>query len=207
MRSGFVAALSLAACAHGAPIAPQTTELQPSAGVHVSLRIEQYRVEAPTFSELRAQMRRLGPVVEADGRRYPSRTWGGVNWHYGHVPRAGGCGPGPVTVDVQIIQTFPRCESCTADDALGRSYRSWLAANHDHENEHRDIITRSALAIERAIAGAATAATCDQLDASIQAITSALMQQQAAAHVELDARTHHGATTSSVLRDRRGRVD
>jgi len=195
-------------CAHTAQVAPPASatvvsEATLSPSVHVSLRVERYRIEARTVAELKAEISRIGPLTQTDGFRYAARTWGSFGWRYPRAEGPAGCETGPISIDVEIVQTFPDCQACSAIDSLARTYRSWIFATRSHEEEHRAIIMATALQLEGAIAHVGAATSCAQLDTAVGIAANEVLQAQAAAHAELDQRTDHGAKTGALLQEQK----
>ena len=193
-----LALLVVAGCAHHAAV--ETVESTPFAGVHVTARTIFYAVRGATVGELRAAMHRIGPID--DGGHRSAFTWGMFAWHFPYARGDDGCRTGPVSVEVEVTQTYPEwIGRAGAAAAVEHEWTRWLAALTEHENGHRQILVTTAQQIAAALSALPPQPTCDETSVIANRVGAELLGKMRAQHADYDQKTEHGIKTGARLRD------
>lgn len=168
-------------------------------GVHVVERTVTYKLEGDGLSEVRAAMRRIGPL---DGGRHQfGFTHVELGWSYPFERADGGCRTGPIHVEVEVTQTMPEWTATAATSgAASREWSRFMHALHVHEDGHRAIgldTARQILAQQRELG---TYPSCDALDAAANTVGDAALEAMRGRHREYDRTTRHGEDVGALLR-------
>jgi predicted secreted Zn-dependent protease len=196
----FAAALLLVGCAH-LPTPVETVESAPAPGVHLTERVVVYAVRGRDIKSLRASMKRIGPIDDADHEHQFAKTWGTFAWSYPNDKKDGACATGPVNVELEIVQTYP--EWVSRERARGASvseWNRWMTALRAHEEGHRKILVDTAAQIADKLRTIPASPTCDELDTAVNALGGQLLDGMRSAHRDFDKTTRHGANTGAHLR-------
>jgi predicted secreted Zn-dependent protease len=186
----------MAGCAHHAAV--ETVESTPAPGVHLTSRTVFYALRGTTLGELRQAMHRIGPID--DGGHRSAFTWGMFAWHFPYARGDDGCRTGPVSVEVEVTQTYPEwIDRAGAASAVEREWNRWMFALTAHENGHREILVTTAQQIARFLAALPPQSSCDEANAIANRVGGELVARMRAQHADYDQKTEHGIKTGAKL--------
>jgi predicted secreted Zn-dependent protease len=193
-----LALLFLAGCAHHAAV--ETVESTPSPGVHLTSRTIFYAVRGASVGELRQAMRRIGPID--DGGHRSAFTWGMFAWHFPYARGDDGCRTGPVSVEVEVTQTYPEwIGRAGSAAAVEHEWSRWLAALTAHEDGHRQILLSAAQQIAGFMAALPAQPTCDEANLIANRVGGELLNKMRTQQVDYDRQTEHGIKTGAKLNE------
>ena len=159
-----------------------------------------YLITGTTASELRAQMKQLGPGD--NGGHYDAYTKYYVKWRYGLEEENDQCHLANIQVTIQTSFTFPRWKNyADATPAMQSKWDQYLTNLKHHEQGHADNGMDAANEIENMLSALPAMDRCDALrqeaDSKAYGILSSYQQKD----VNYDEETHHGETQGVVLGD------
>jgi predicted secreted Zn-dependent protease len=197
----LASALLLVGCAH-LPTPVETVESAPAPGVHLTERVVTYAVRGRDIRALRQSMSRIGPIDDADHQHQFAKTWGTFAWSYPNDKKDGACATGPVSVELEVVQTYPDWVARTgARASTVAEWNRWMTALKDHEEGHRRLLVDTAKKMSRQLRALPASATCEELDTAANALGGKLLQDMRDAHRDFDKTTRHGASTGAQLRN------
>jgi predicted secreted Zn-dependent protease len=170
-----------------------------SSAPHVRETYDTYNVRGTSIPELRADLRRNG-VRMNDGNIFDALTSWDVRWEYDYDRTGNGCSADDFRTIVDVTIRYPRWIS--NDGAPAPLADAWDAYLHSlilHEQGHRDIAVAAADGLSRAVAALRPAATCADLDRSVEALGRSSMKQLSLDQRAYDSETGHGALQGAVL--------
>jgi predicted secreted Zn-dependent protease len=202
-----VAALMAAAHAPAVSRSAELASLDPAAvkRVHplpeplVRETYDTYDVQGASLPELRAGLRQSG-IRMKDGSTYDALTSWAVRWEYDYESSSAGCTVDDFRVYVDVTIRYPRWVSDDEAPApLADAWDSYLHSLIRHEQGHRDLAVAAADAMTRSISKLPPAATCSELDRSVDALGRSFMKRLSLEQLAYDADTDHGAAQGAVL--------
>ncbi len=155
--------------------------------------VSRYSIHGATAAELRADLDAKGPT-DRSGRHDAMTSWY-VRWSYPTSRGRDGCSTGPVRVDVTITYTMPEWTPPPgADPALVGRWRRYEASLERHEEGHASHGIAAGREVLEELQRVAPRASCDRLDADVNAAGHRILDIYRARDVAYDDRTRHGAT-------------
>lgn len=155
-----------------------------------------YEVEGKSRAALAAALQAHGPDLH--GRRFFGMTEWEVSAGYLPAKRASACAIDDLTVEVAIKTHLPRWNrSASVPESLSGAWSQFLRALVQHERGHRMLAEEAAEAIRHRLS-AASASSCDRLDATAQRVMVSVMQEYESRNRAYDAETNHGRTQGAV---------
>lgn len=195
-----VGGMTMVACA--GPRATETARLDAGhSGVTVSAPVTRYPITATTVADMRAQVRRDGPLI--DGRRWDGAVHWRMQWRYMVAREATGCTVKNPQVSVTAAITMPQwLPAAEADDETKLWWRRYESGLMTHERGHAQIAVDAAGALRRALL-TARAPTCDDLRRDIAALGERAIAQLKGKQADYDLQTRHGGIqiTASLKAD------
>jgi predicted secreted Zn-dependent protease len=168
--------------------------LPAQAAVNLNDHVEHYAISGSTTADLRQEMNNRGPQG-AGGRRFDGYTHWYVSWRYQYNNTGSGCAIASVTTSVKVTMTLPRWSNeGSANSATRQQWARYLAALEQHEQGHRRHGVEAANEIDVAIAALPSAASCDALSATANALGKSIIQKYVQRDVDFDRDTRHGIT-------------
>jgi predicted secreted Zn-dependent protease len=114
-----------------------------------SFRIEYFTIRGSTMTELRDDLKRVGPVGET-GMRGDAYTEYRIAWQSSMTFKDGSCRAHDVNVDLDVTMLLPRWEkpaSVTAE--LVHSWEGFSAVLREHEDGHYRLAVEAAQEVRR----------------------------------------------------------
>jgi len=168
--------------------------------VHLTSRTVFYAVRGATVHELRESMHRIGPID--DGGHRSAFTWGMFAWHFPYARGGDGCRTGPVSVEVEVTQTYPEwIGRAGAVAAVEREWSRWLSALSAHENGHRQILLTTAQQIARLLTELPPQPSCDEANSIANRVGGELLAKMRTQQADYDHQTEHGIKTGAKLQE------
>lgn len=194
-RAAAAAILLATACA-GARARNPVLDSYP-AGVTGKTTVVYYEVRGSTLSELRAELRRLGPQV--DGRTFVGETHSPMRWNWKVEPAGVSyCLLRNVTVSVNAQITLPRWfPPEEADPALVTEWKRFVAALETHEAGHKDISARAAGEIIRRLTSFTD--VCSTINTHANELARNIAEGTSVKQSEYDRTTRHGFNQGTAL--------
>ncbi len=167
------------------------------AGVEGRASVSYYDVHGRTYSELHADMRRLGPRIY--GSSYVGETRSPMSWSWRSESSTGGsCTLRDVRVRVNAEILLPRwTPPADADSSLVTEWKRFIAALETHEAGHKDISARAGHDIKdqlRALSG-----LCSMVSMRANDIARRVIDAASVAQKRYDAETRHGLTQGTAF--------
>lgn len=161
-----------------------------------------YDIEGRSWSDLAAALRARGP--RAHGRQFFGLTEWEMSVEYRPTEGGAGCAIDDLTIEVSVTTHLPRwSRAVAAPTSLRRAWNRFVAALGQHEQGHRALAERAAETVSRRLL-AASASTCDRLDAEARREVATVMEEYEARQLAYDADTEHGRTQGAVWPPARG---
>ena len=177
--------------------APET----PAPGLSVEEHVDTYAVDGTDAQELGAQLDRLGPFDPVLRRHVAAKTKDDIHWSFKTKPMAGGCAVDAAQVAVSVRQDFPEWQTPEgAGTALAAEWRRFMAALKAHEDGHKEIALKTALAILEALKGLSPQPDCRAVDQAAAVSAEAWFAREKQQNLDYDKETRHGATQGAVFR-------
>jgi predicted secreted Zn-dependent protease len=163
-------------------------------------QISWYPITGSTLSDLRAQMRLLGP---RDGQAVRAGyTHGYTYWHVNFTNDAGNCLMRTVQVTVYDTVTLPLwTPPANADPSVVAEWSRFVTMLGRHEEGHREIMAGGAQQIARTLASLPPHASCPDLLADANAQGHAILTSTQNRQVAYDDETNHGLRHGTKLED------
>jgi predicted secreted Zn-dependent protease len=162
------------------------------AGAKDTFRIEYFTIRGSTATELRADLKRLGPVGET-GMRGDAYTQYRIAWQSSMTLKDGSCRAHDVNVDLDVTMMLPRWEKpATATAKLVKSWDGFSAVLRDHEDGHHRLAMEAANEVRRKLGKHIRAASCDALKIRLNDIANAVLREYRDKQEDYDERTDHG---------------
>lgn len=151
-----------------------------------------YDIKAGTAAEIRAEVARLGPVV--DGVRHQAQTKTSITWRPLTGPAPGGkCVITGINLSMTIEIVMPRwVNEVGAPQSLSDSWRNFLRALLMHEHGHKQISLENAEELRKLVKSATPQPTCDAAGAAFNAAAKAVNDKSDAKQDAYDKATEHG---------------
>lgn len=162
-----------------------------------AVSVEYYRVEGATLEELRAALRKNGPVDQAGVSRDAHAGWH-MTWRW---PRRADGSPdfGAVVVRCTARVTLPRWEPTPETDArVVREWDRYLRAIMNHERRHVEHCFLDRERVRAAIVGAA-AERPDFTTDEAHRVAREILKETRARDRALDKNTDHGRKEGAIL--------
>jgi predicted secreted Zn-dependent protease len=155
-----------------------------------------YDIEGGSWADLAAALRERGP--RAHGRQFFGLTEWEMSVEYRPVADGAGCAVDDLTIEVSVKTHLPRwSRAAAAPTPLRRAWNRFVAALGQHEQGHRVLAERAAETASRRLR-AASAPTCDRLDAEARREVATVMQEYERRQLAYDVETGHGRTQGAV---------
>jgi predicted secreted Zn-dependent protease len=159
-----------------------------------------YPITGHTLSDLRAQMRALGP---RDGQTTRAGyTRGYTYWHFTYTNDAASCLMRTVSVTVYDTVTLPLwTPPPRADPAVVAEWSRFVTMLGRHEEGHREISVDGARQIAQQLSALPPHAWCWDLEADANAQGHAILASAQQRQVQYDDETSHGLRRGTHLED------
>jgi len=190
------------------PVEPRLVETalpDPAGSETVQRRAETvyYDIEGRSWSDLAAALRERGP--RAHGRQFFGLTEWEMSVEYRPIAGGAGCAVDDLNIEVSVTTHLPRwSRAAAAPTTLRRAWGRFVAALGQHEQGHRVLAERAAETASRRLR-AASAPTCDRLDAEARSEVATVMGEYERRQLAYDAETGHGRTQGAVWPPAHGR--
>lgn len=171
----------------------------PEVSVSPEVQLEFYVIEGADPTELRAQMRELGPR-DIRGVHHGYAQWH-VDWRYPFLTTSRGCATGTTQVTVKTKYTLPRWhDEASAPPELRARWRCFLSALLVHEDGHRLHARDAAATIEALLPRLPPQPSCAEMDNLANAEAHRILEHFRELDQEYDRETRHGMTQGAVFR-------
>jgi predicted secreted Zn-dependent protease len=193
-RSVVVTAALLSAACASAKRNPVLDKYPP--GVSGRTSVFYYDVRGRSITELRADIRRLGPKI--DGTSFVGETRSPMRWSWRTESTGGGCLIREVTVFVNAQITLPRwTPPADADSSVVAEWNRFLTALEVHEAGHKDISARAGKAIIDRLRG--LSGSCATLGTRANDLAREIVNRAREEQRVYDATTRHGLTQGTAF--------
>lgn len=162
-------------------------------------KYEYYEVNGCSEDELQHDIKNKC-FTWSDGKKYDSLTLWDVTWDHGFKRAPNVCSTASFRVTLEIIFRYPRWTK--PDDAprpLMEKWDHYLKNLAIHENGHRDMAVKAATELTLAVAQLPPAATCDDLNREVRALSNNRMKKLTEEQNEYDKTTDHGVTQGALF--------
>jgi len=174
--------------------------LTPLASLAQTPTIEYYTIQGNTARELRAQMKRLGPLDDAGKRNDGNTNWD-IQWRfdYDRIPK--GCVITNIRVTLALRVTLPRwTPGKSAPQALIETWTRYIGALRLHEMGHVDLSIAAADDVRRVLEANRRVPDCPTAEATLNAAAMKLLADLRRRHARYDRETDSGGKQgTSVL--------
>ena len=162
-----------------------------------SFRIEYFTIRGSTAPELRADLRRLGPVGET-GMRGDAYTEYRIAWQSSMTFKDGSCRAHDVNVDLDVTMLLPRWEKpASAAAELVQAWDGFSAVLREHEDGHHRLAVEAAKEVRRELGKRIRAASCDSLKVRLNDIVNAVLSEYRDKQAHYDEKTDYGRKQTS----------
>jgi predicted secreted Zn-dependent protease len=162
-----------------------------------SFRIEYFTIRGSTAAELRADLKRLGPVGET-GMRGDAYTEYRIAWQSSMTFQDGSCRAHDVNVDLDVTMLLPRWEKPPSPAAeLVQAWDGFSAALREHEDGHHRLAVEAAKEVRRKLGKRIRAASCDSLKVRLNDIVNAVLSEYRDKQADYDEKTDYGRKQTS----------
>jgi len=165
-----------------------------------SFRIEYFTIQGATARELRADLKRLGPVGET-GIRGDAYTEYRIAWQFSMTLKDGSCRAHDVNVDLDVTMLLPRWKKpAGAPAALVETWGRFSAVLRDHEDGHHRIAVAAAKEVRRKLGKRIRAASCEALKVRLTDTANAVLREYRDKQADYDEQTDFGRKqTTGIL--------
>lgn len=162
--------------------------------------IKLYPIYGSTADELRAQMRKLGPLV--DNHPYDAYTRYYVKWRFELNDEEGDCKISSTHVTVHTNYTYPEWKNYTsASPVMQRNWDEYIVKLKHHERKHGEHGVNAAYEIDKMLMRLPAMPTCAALEKTANARAYDILGKYQQADVDYDRETDHGIKRGVVLQD------
>lgn len=164
-----------------------------------SFRIDYFTIRGATTREMRADLKRLGPVGETGiiGDAYTEYR---IAWQFSMAFKSGSCRAEDVNVDLDVTMLLPRWEQpASVSPELIQTWDRFSAVLREHEDGHHRIAIAAAKDVRRALGKRVRAASCDTLKARLNDAANAVLSDYRSKQADYDARTDFGRNQTGGL--------
>jgi predicted secreted Zn-dependent protease len=191
LRTCFLTGFATCATSCASPSRNPVLDSYP-AGVEGRTSVTYYDVHGRSYTELHADMRRLGPKIF--GGSFVGETRSPMSWSWRTESTTGGsCTMRDVRVRVDAQILLPRwTPPADADSSVVAEWNRFIAALETHEAGHKDISARAGRELKdqlRALSGPCSLVSMRASDVARRVIETATVAQKS-----YDAATRHGIT-------------
>ena len=159
-----------------------------------------YSIHGSTATELRAQMRKLGPLE--DNHPYDAYTRYHVKWRFQLINDNGSCRLVNIRVTADVNYTYPEWEDySSASSALQGNWDSYLAKLKNHERQHGKHGLFAAHEIDEMLVHLPAMSSCGALEKKANERAYEILGKYQQADVVYDSKTNHGISQGVVLQD------
>jgi predicted secreted Zn-dependent protease len=164
-----------------------------------SFRIEYFAIHGSTAKELRADLKRLGPVGET-GIRGDAYTEYRIAWQFSMTLKDGWCRAHDVNVDLDVTMLLPRwAKPDTASPTLVQTWNDFSVVLREHEDGHHRLAVEAANEVRRRLGKRIRAASCETLKARLTDIANATLLEYREKQADYDERTDYGRKQSTGI--------
>ena len=164
-----------------------------------SFRIEYFKVRGATAAELRADLRRVGPVGET-GVIGGALTKYRIVWQISMTFENSSCRAEDVNVDLDVTMLLPRWEppAGVAPEVV-QVWDRISALLREHEDGHHRLAIEAAREVRRRLGKAVRADSCGALKSRLNDTANAVLREYRAKQAAYDERTDYGRDQTSGL--------
>ena len=165
-----------------------------------SFRIEYFSIQGETAEALRADLTRVGPMVDS-GMRGDAATDYNISWQASMTFEDGICRAEDVNVDLDVTMLLPRWEQPpNASPELIEAWDRVSAVLREHEDGHYRIAIAAAEEVRRQLGKRIQESSCKTLEARLNEIAGDVMREYRDKQADYDQRTDYGRKqTSGIL--------
>ena len=164
-----------------------------------SFRIEYFTIRGSTASDLRADLKRLGPVGET-GIRGDAYTEYRIAWKFSMNFKDGSCRARDAGVDLDVRMLLPRWEqSPEVPSELVQTWDRFSAVLREHEDGHHRIAVAAAKEVRRKLGKRTRAASCEALKVKLDDTVNTVLREYRKKQADFDADTDFGRKQTSGM--------
>jgi predicted secreted Zn-dependent protease len=162
------------------------------AGAKDSFRIEYFALHGSTARELRADLKRLGPVGDT-GIRGDAYTEYRIAWRFSMNLKDGVCRASDVVVDLEVTMRLPSW--VPPPEVAAQLLTNWDRFSEvlrEHEDGHHRIAISAAREVRRKLRKRTRAASCEALKAKLNATVNEVLLEYRNRQHDFDLETDYG---------------
>ena len=165
-----------------------------------SFRIEYFAIRGATAQELRADLKRVGPVGET-GIRGDAYTEYRIAWKFSMNFKDGSCRARDADVDLDVTMLLPRWEQPPeVPPELVQTWNRFSAVLREHEDGHHHIAVAAAKEVRRRLGKRTRAASCEALKVKLDDTVKTVLGEYRKKQADFDADTDFGRKqTTGIL--------
>jgi predicted secreted Zn-dependent protease len=157
-----------------------------------SFRIEYFDIRGTTARELRADLKRLGPVGET-GIRGDGYTEYRIAWRFSMTLKDGVCRAHDAEVDLDVTMQLPRWDPpASVSTQLARTWDRFSEVLREHEDGHHRLAISAAREVRRKLKARVKAANCETLKAKMNATANDVLREYREKQLKYDLDTDYG---------------
>lgn len=165
-----------------------------------SFRVEYFTIRGATAGDLRADLKRLGPVGET-GVRGDAYTEYRIAWKFSMNFNDGSCRARDAAVDLDVKMLLPRWEPPPeVTPELVQTWDRFSAVLREHEDGHHRIAVAAAKEVRRKLGKRTRATSCEALKRKLDDTVNSVLREYRKKQAAFDADTDFGRKqTTGIL--------
>jgi predicted secreted Zn-dependent protease len=165
-----------------------------------SFRIEYFEIRGATAQQLRAELKRLGPIGET-GIRGDGYTEYRIAWKFSMTLKNGVCRARDVDVDLDVVMRLPRWDPpARAPKRLLDTWNQFATVLREHEDGHHRLAIAAAREVQRKLRARTSAPSCEAVKIRLNAIANDVLRKYREKQLAYDLDTDYGrAQGTNVL--------
>jgi len=157
-------------------------------------KIDYYLVSGSTGNEIRRDMNKKRP-----GNFDAYTTWN-IRWNYRWYQSNGSCYMTSVNTNVDVAMILPQLKNSRSQSAALKSrWNSYMRALIRHENGHKKIATKTAVAVENKVLAMGARGSCGKLKIAADKIAYKVIKNFVAKEKRFDKKTRNGMNNGVVF--------
>ena len=157
-----------------------------------SFRIEYFDIRGMTARELRADLKRLGPVGET-GVRGDGYTEYRIAWRFSMKLKQGVCRAHHAEVDLDVTMQLPRWDKpAGVSTQLAETWDRFSEVLREHEDGHHRLAVSAAREVRRKLKARVKAANCEALKSKVNATANEVLSEYREKQLQYDLKTDYG---------------
>ncbi|MBC8025289.1 MAG: DUF922 domain-containing protein [Steroidobacteraceae bacterium] len=163
---------------------------------------EYYTIQGNSARELRAQMKRLGPLDDAGKRNDGNTNWD-IQWRYDYDRTPKGCTITNIRVTLALRVTLPRwTPGPSAPQALVETWTRFIGALRLHEMGHVDLSIAAADEVRRVLEANRRGPDCPTAEATLNAAGMKVLDDLRRRHERYNRDTDSGGKQGTNVLER-----